>query len=87
MRYAIGMSREKGYSDMKYIDLTGQRYGKLTVIRRAEPSEYAGYASRVMWVCKCDCGNECIIPSANLKTGNTKSCGCVKKGRKKVWVD
>ena len=54
-------------------DLTGKRFGQLTVIRRAE-NQNGAHAS---WVCKCICGNECTVTSDHLKSGNTVSCGCV----------
>lgn len=54
------------------IDLTGQKFGKLTVL------EYAGSKrGRAHWRCKCECGNECIVCSSYLRTGDTTSCGCV----------
>ena len=54
-------------------DLTGQRFGRLTVIRR-EGSTHEGLAT---WWCLCDCGKECVIRGANMRKGNTKSCGCL----------
>lgn len=57
------------------IDITGQRFGKLTVIKRAE-----SYRSRnAMWLCRCDCGNEIIASGSNLRRGDRKSCGCARK--------
>ena len=56
------------------IDLTGQKFGRLTVIKRAENK-----GKRVAWLCKCECGNEIVIIGGNLKNGSTKSCGCYKK--------
>ena len=56
----------------KLIDLTGQRFGRLTVIERAG-KDYIGQA---MWRCRCDCGNVTVVAGGNLRTGNTKSCGC-----------
>lgn len=53
-------------------DLTGQVFGKLTVIKRAENKN-----NRVLWLCQCDCGNTIAIQSNNLLNGHTKSCGCV----------
>lgn len=52
-------------------DLTGRKFGKLTVLGRA-PN---GKNWRTMWYCKCDCGNEKIIvvSGAHLKNGHTKS--------------
>lgn len=55
------------------IDLTGQKYNKLTVIKRVENNT----SNKVSWLCKCDCGNETIVDSNSLRTGNTKSCGCL----------
>lgn len=60
---------------MKLIDLTGNRYGRLTVIKRATDKEY----KRPHWLCKCDCGNETIVSSANLCAGTTNSCGCLRR--------
>ena len=59
-------------------DLTGQRFGKLTVI------SYAYTKRRAFWNCLCDCGNTCIVCGHNLVTGNTTSCGCnqLESGRK-----
>lgn len=56
------------------IDLTGQRFGKLTVISRAE-----NRGKTVMWRCRCDCGNTAIVPSQSLRSGVTVSCGCQKR--------
>lgn len=58
------------------IDETGNRYGRLTVIERA-PSEN-GYAR---WICQCECGERIVVRGANLRSGNSKSCGCLKAGR------
>ena len=58
---------------MAFIDLTGQRFGKLTVIERAE-----SIGRCTMWLCKCDCGNTKPVRSTYLKSGKTKSCGCLK---------
>lgn len=55
-------------------DLTGQKFGRLTVISRAENK---GKATR--WNCLCDCGNEKIVYRTNLTRGLTTSCGCFRK--------
>lgn len=55
-------------------DLTGKRFGKLTVIRRYGTDRY----KRVIWLCRCDCGNETIAAGTPLKNGHKKSCGCYK---------
>lgn len=59
----------------KLIDLTGQRFEKLTVITRAENTKNNGSK----WVCKCDCGNETVVSASNLKNGAVKSCGCLRR--------
>ena len=59
----------------KKIDLTGQRFGRLVVIREYGRSK-GGF---VLWLCKCDCGNELVVRSVNLRSGNTQSCGCLQR--------
>lgn len=60
----------------KLIDLTGKRFGMLTVIELAEKKVFPSGQTQTQWKCKCDCGKEVIVLSRNLKTGNTQSCGC-----------
>lgn len=57
-------------------DLTGQRYGLLTVVDRA-PNQ----GMKVAWNCICDCGNKKVVQTFNLIFGYTKSCGCYRKER------
>jgi len=61
----------------KFIDLTGQTYGRLTVVARAHdlPSR------RSQWRCRCICGGEVVTTSNNLRTGKTQSCGCLRLER------
>lgn len=59
----------------KLIDLTGQRFGRLTVIKRTE--EIATNKS-AKWHCVCDCGNYCIKTSSSLRRFEKNSCGCWK---------
>ena len=54
-------------------DLTGQRFGKLVVERFLETRKGHAY-----WECKCDCGNRHEVTTLALKSGSTKSCGCMK---------
>lgn len=56
-------------------DLTGIKFGKLTVIKRYESDKHGN----LMWLCECECGNKKIINGNSLKSGATKSCGCVQK--------
>lgn len=54
------------------LDLTGQRFGRLTAIELG-----ANRNKRRMWRCVCDCGNEKYVTTSNLRCGITKSCGCL----------
>lgn len=56
-------------------DITGQRFGRLTVIKYVGIGKH-GYAT---WLCKCDCGNTKIVSGHCLRRGNTHSCGCLAK--------
>ena len=61
---------------MKRNDLTGQRFGKLVALESR--SEQRGGKRRVVWKCLCDCGNITYVVSDNLRSGQTRSCGCSK---------
>lgn len=62
----------------KLIDLTGQRFGRLTVIEKTVPYKSNGtHATR--WLCQCDCGRKTAVTGGNLKRGYTKSCGCLRR--------
>lgn len=61
----------------RLIDLTGQRFGRLTVIKRVDNSIQPSGQQKAQWLCKCDCGNEHIVKGYSLKNGDTKSCGCL----------
>lgn len=53
------------------------RFGRLTVIDSAEDHIQKSGKHRTQWLCKCDCGNIIAVQSFNLKSGNSKSCGCL----------
>lgn len=53
----------------------GQRYGKLVVLERAGTYHYRS-GSNAQWHCRCDCGKETVVHAKNLRSGNTRSCGC-----------
>lgn len=59
----------------KLINETGNTYGYLTVIKRADNDS----SGRARWLCRCKCGNEVIVLGKHLRSGNTKSCGCYQK--------
>lgn len=58
-------------------DLTGQTFGRLTVIERVDNYVSAsGKYSEARWKCRCECSNQILVPGSRLRKGNTKSCGC-----------
>jgi len=59
----------------KIKDITGQRFGKITVIRKGDRIIYPSGDSKISWICICDCGNEVITTGSSLRVGNTTSCG------------
>lgn len=62
-------------------DLSGQRFGRWTVIKRCGTKIYGevGACSTFpLWLCRCDCGTEAIVLGNNLKAGRTLSCGCLR---------
>jgi len=61
----------------KFIDLTGQKFGRLTVIKYHGKNKHG----QSIWICKCGCGcgEERIIPTYALRGGIWKSCGCLRK--------
>ena len=58
------------------IDITGQRFGRLIAIKKEKVA---------LWLCKCDCGNEVVVPYSNLVSGLKKSCGCWWIENKKMF--
>jgi hypothetical protein len=59
----------------KFVDMTGQRFGRLLVVSRAADNKWI----QVKWLCRCDCGNEKSVSRRELINGDTKSCGCVRR--------
>lgn len=74
--------RSKGVDKVsKLIDAKGLRFGKLTVIERAEDYVSPQGNRSTRWLCRCDCGNEIVTAWKTLKAGRAVSCGCAKKER------
>lgn len=68
----------------KFIDLTGERFGRLTVVRRGKTVKRPNSRGTLTyWVCKCDCGNRKEILAYDLRKGVTTSCGCYQRQRSK----
>lgn len=61
----------------KAIDLTGMKFGRLTVLER-DMTKPIGHQKPVYWVCQCECGKIKVVRGANLKNGHTQSCGCLR---------
>jgi hypothetical protein len=59
---------------MTLVDLTGRRFGWLTVVSHVET-----VGGKRRWLCMCGCGGEKVIPTDSLTSGKTKSCGCRNK--------
>lgn len=55
----------------KLIDVSGQKFGRLTAL------SYTGKAGRFKWLCICECGNEARVSGHQLRSGQTRSCGCL----------
>lgn len=53
------------------IDLTGQRFGRLVVVRRVGTKD-----GHPLWLCQCDCGRRTVTDTGSLRQGRTRSCGC-----------
>lgn len=68
--------RKRDGAGQRFIDRTGQRYGRLVAVERAENRRGPNGKTRVYWLCRCDCGNETTVWSWSL-TRLTRSCGCI----------
>ena len=60
----------------KFVDLTGQKFNKLTVISRVESRRQPSGKLVTYWKCKCECGKTTEVKACDLKNGHTVSCGC-----------
>jgi hypothetical protein len=69
----------------KLIDLTGRKFGRLTVKCRSGTYQRPSGNKEPTWLCKCECGNEKVVSSSNLKgKNNTLSCGCLQAEKRLV---
>jgi len=60
---------------MRALELTGQVFGRLTVIQRTERPTWA--AQQTWWLCRCECGNTASVSAHSLRQNYTRSCGCL----------
>lgn len=63
----------------KFVDRTGEKYGRLTVVSRDETAGPASLGKRVKWICLCDCGNQITATGHSLQRGEKSSCGCLRR--------
>jgi len=75
----------------RYIDLQGKNFGRLKVIKLKGKNKYRA----MLWECKCNCGKKVIVQSGHLRSGSTKSCGCLDIEKKstcnglshsRIWI-
>lgn len=68
--------RERAYFTTLKKDLSGKKFGYLTVLKETKERQYGG---KVIWECQCDCGNIVYLNTGRLTSGNDTSCGCKKQ--------
>lgn len=71
---------------MKSPDETGKRYGLLQVLERAESKVLSNGAKYAQWLCKCDCGTVKEVYASFLRSGQVKSCGCLRSAPTVDWT-
>lgn len=80
---SCGCLNKETLTELWLIDLTGRRFGKCVVLRRAEKNYVSPKGQEdAQWICLCDCGNEFIARGSNLRNGHTWCCGCKRKSSK-----
>jgi hypothetical protein len=72
--HSCGCLQRERTSEASSLDLVGQQYGRLLVLRRIQ-------STPVKWLCQCSCGSETQVLTTNLRNGNTQSCGCLQRER------
>lgn len=81
---SCGCLRRENSSKLRRVNLLGKRFGRLLVIEE-EPSKVGDHI--VFWKCQCDCGNIVLHNTGTLTSGNTQSCGCLRKDNLKKLID
>jgi hypothetical protein len=66
-----------------FIDLSEKQFSSLYV----EKLHHIDHNRRAHWLCTCKCFNQCVVSGTNLRKGNTKSCGCLRKGKAKDTIE
>jgi len=76
--------REKPKTSSPRINRIGKKYGMLTVVDLALPIITPSGERQTAWLCRCDCGGECVVCGNDLKRGHVKSCGCLRGKRPSI---
>lgn len=78
--FGLEMGNQRGRYKANAVDaMIGAIFGRLTVLAHAESRrEPSGKAVRRL-LCRCECGTECVVDAGSLRTGNTSSCGCLRR--------
>lgn len=74
---SCGCLRNEKLSQRVYVNLVGQKFGRLTVLEDVGRNKQ----KKVIWKCLCDCGNTVDVMAGNLQRGTTQSCGCYRRER------
>lgn len=69
--------RQAGIIGKPLVDLTGRKFGRLTVLYRTDDKVSDSGRKYVRWVCECECGNVTTVLADSLSCGDTQSCGCL----------
>lgn len=78
---SCGCYNHKKIGELTTIDLTGQTFGRWTVLKRSGSNQH----NTAMWLCQCSCGNQKIVLGTTLRKGQSKSCGCLQSaGQEKI---
>lgn len=74
---SCGCMKGQQVAAAKRVDIEGEKYGRLTPLRRVRDKRGVWG----VWLCRCDCGRECVVGTGTLRSGKQKSCGCLPHGK------
>lgn len=80
--YSMGLrnGRSQSCGCSQFSDLTNHRFGRLTALSLSGERNREG---QLLWLCRCDCGTEPVVSGASMRSGQTKSCGCLRNEKTK----
>lgn len=84
---SCGCVQKQRVSQVHFNDISGKRFGKLIVLNRAENYvSSTGNTRKVVWNCKCDCGNNVEVEATSLQSRLTQSCGCLGRSKGEYYI-